>query len=376
MTKLSLRSKTKEPLDTNSYLKTSDEIADELNEDIEHLVQQENTKKTKSFKFWSNWPKKKKITALIGLVIGLILVFFLILFFAVRPAKTSSYLKSSWHGVVVDSSDLDRAVRSEVNLEGTRDVATSLDKFSQKLNSFSYESKGKSSLLYQSNKLNSYSDISKEMGSYFSDSATILVKSDTDIASVSDSELEDLKNRGTDLKNKVDDFRKDNSLQEELNPDLFAMDQYIQDVKLTSEEIAKEKEEEEKKKVEEAAAKVAKEKQDKASVQTLGDTFLKAFVSGSEDGVRSTLTKGFQEEFDYESLKAERRTSFYPRSYRIVSVDKDGSNYKLTSSVTYVSIYQDSEGNNVENITPITLIYRVVFVESTQSWKIDGQTDS
>ena len=376
MARLNLRSNKEEPEELKSYLKTSEEISDEMNEDIERVVQEDNTvKSSKSFKFWANWPKKKKIIALASTILSLILLIFLATFFIVRPAKTSSYLKSSWHSVIVESSDLDRAVRSEVNLEGTRDVATSLDKYNQKLEAVKYESNGKSSLMYKSGTVHEYGDIAKEMGDYFSDSATILVKTSSDISAVNDTELTDLKDRGTDLKIKVDNFRKDNGLQEELNPDLFAMDQYIQDVKLTSEKIAKEKQDEENKKKAEEQAAIDKEKKDKASVQTVGDTYLKAFVSGSVDGVKSTLTKGYQGEYDYDSLKAERRTTFYPKSYRIVSVDKDGSNYKLTSSVAYVSVYQDSDGNNVETTQPITLIYRVVFIESTQSWKIDGQVD-
>ncbi|MDQ5913713.1 MAG: hypothetical protein QG623_332 [Patescibacteria group bacterium] len=379
MAKLSLPSKKEQPKDLNSYLKTSEEISDEMNEDIERVVQEDfpsiSSKGSKSIKFWSNWPKKKKVLALASTILSSIILLFLILFFVIRPAKTSSFIKASWHEVIAESADLDRSVRSEVNLEGTRDVAASLDKYNQKLASISYAAKGKSSLMYKSGTTNLYGDITSKMGEYFSDSATILVKSDTDISSISDSELQDLKDRGEYLKNKVDDFRKSNALQEELNPDIFALDQYIQDVKLTSEEIAQEREEEEQKKEAEKQAAIAKDNKDKASVQTVGETYLTAFVNGSEDGVRSTLTKGYQGEYDYESLKAERRTNFYPKSHRIVSVEKDSANYKLTASVTYTSIYQDSEGNNIETVQPITLIYRVIFVESTQSWKIDGQID-
>jgi hypothetical protein len=149
------------------------------------------------------------------------------------------------------------------------------------------------------------------------------------------------------------------------------VDQYILEVKQASEAIAKEKAAEDQKKKDQ----LAKEAKDKADAQSVGDSYLKAFVNGNEDGVRATLSKGYQTEYDFDALKAEKRTTYYPKSYRIVSVDKEGDNYKLTSSISFVYIYQDANGNNVENTQPTTFIYRVVFADSTKSWKIDGQVD-
>lgn len=373
MSKLKLkRAKQQEPAELKSYLQTSEEISDEMNEDIEHLVQEEPVNKSKKgFKFWKNWSRGKKIGLLSGSIVFLLLIISLLTFFVVRPAKTSSYIKESWHNLVSDSSSLDRTVRSEVNLEGTRSLADNLYEYNQKLSPVSYEAKNKNSLLFNTNSTSEYSLIIESLVEYFSNSAVILAKTNTDIADISDEELESLKSEGEQLKQKVDDFRKKYGLQEELNPNIFTLDQYILGVKQESENIAKEKAAEEQKEKDQTA----KEAKDKADAQSVGESYLKAFVNGNEDGVRATLSKGYQGEYDYDSLKAERRTSYYPKSYRIVSVDKDGNNYKLTSSVTFVYVYQDSNGQNVESMQPTTLIYRVVFSDSTQSWKIDGQID-
>lgn len=374
MSKLKLkRSKQEpEPEEVNNYLQTNDEISDEMNEDIEHLVQDEPVaRSSKKTKFWTNWSKGKKVGVIIGALLSLVIISFSVVYFIVRPSKTSSYIKVSWHGLVADSSDLDRTVRSDVNLEGTRSLADSLYSYNQKLSPISYQAKNKNSLFYKTSSTTEYGQLTDSMAKYFSDSAVSLAKANTDVATISDEELADLKTEGANLKQEVDDFRKKNGLQEDLNPNLFTMDQYILQVKQASEAIAKEKAAEEQKKKDQ----VAKEAKDKADAQSVGDSYLKAFINGNEAGVRATLSKGYQGEYDFDSLKPEKRTSYYPKSYRIVSVDKDGDNYKLTSSVSFVYIYQDANGNNVENTQPTTLIYRVIFVDSTQSWKIDGQID-
>jgi hypothetical protein len=84
------------------------------------------------------------------------------------------------------------------------------------------------------------------------------------------------------------------------------------------------------------------------------------------------LSKGFTGEYDFKALKTEARASFYPKSYRMISVEKDGDNYKLSTSVNYAYVYQDSEGQNQENASVSTEIYRVVYNKDLGAWKIDG----
>lgn len=322
----------------------------------------------KKLHFWSDWSKNKKIALLVSVLTTPILIALLMIIF-IRPSKTSSYITNSWHDLVASSASIDRAVKSEVNLEGTRDLTKELYNYNEKLNSVSFDAKSKSSLTYKTSVTKGYASLTSDMGSYFSDSATILAKTDTDITSISDQDLSSLKTKGEDIKTKVDSFRTQNKLEEEINPNLFSLDVYISDVKSKKEDIDKEKKAE-------AAAIAAKESSDKANVEAVGDSYFKAFINGSETGVRATLTKGYQGEYDFGSLTPARRTSFYPKSHRIVTVVKDGENYKLTGSVTYISVYQDSGGNNVESKQPVTEIYRVVYVSETGSWKIDGRIES
>lgn len=327
-------------------------------------------------KFWKSWNNKKKAIFVGSSFLSLALLAFLSVFFLVRPSKTSTFINNSWHDLVLNSSDLDRAISSEVNLAGTRNLADGLYSYNQRLGSLSFDAKGKSSLWYNGASTKEYSSLADSMSQYFSSAATTLAKSNENIADIKDQELDSLKTQGQQTKQLIDGFRTKRKLQEDFNPNLFALDNYIREVKLAYEKIEKEKQEEEAKKAKEAADKAAKDAKDKASVQSVSETYFKAFINGNEDGVRSTLSKGYQTEYDYASLKAERRTDFYPKSYRIVAVDKAGDNYKVTSSVTYVSRYTDSSGNPQEVVNPITTIYRVVFSTETQSWKIDGQLDS
>jgi hypothetical protein len=326
-------------------------------------------------RFWKSWPTKKKLIFCLGILSGILLLFLLITFFIIKPSKTSSYLNSSWHDLVLNSSDIDRAVSSEVNLAGTRNLADGLYTYNQHLGSASFEAKGKSSFWYGSGATKDYSSTVDQMRDYFSDAATTLAKSNDNITEITEQELTDLGKEGQAAKQKVDQFRTKHKLQEDLNPNLFSLDNYIREVKAAYEKIEKEKKEEEDKKTQEAAEKAAKEAKDKASVQSVSSSYFSAFVNGNEAGVKSTLSKGFQTEYDYDSLKAESRTSYFPKSYRIIAVDKDGDNYKVTASVTYVSRYTDSSGNQQETVYPVTMVYRVVYAMDTSSWKIDGQLD-
>ncbi len=189
--------------------------------------------------FWSDWSKKKKIYVFGGGAFGILLALTLSLFFVIRPSKTSSYVKASWYSVVSSSSSIDRAVKSDVNLEGTRDLTKELYTYNEKLGATSFDSKSKSPIIYNSSVTSQYGDLTKSMGEYFSDSAIILAKTDSDISSISDVELDELKTKGTDLKKEVDNFRAKQNLEEELNPNLFALDVYILDVKSKKEEIEK-----------------------------------------------------------------------------------------------------------------------------------------
>ncbi|USN97415.1 MAG: hypothetical protein H6799_03560 [Candidatus Nomurabacteria bacterium] len=356
---------------------------DEVVEDQTNLPNSKNNSgSSKSSKikdklhFWSDWSKKKKLYVFGGGGVGVLITVILLLFFVVQPAKANSYIKNSWHDLVSSSSIINREVESEVNLEGTRDLTKELYSFNEKLNSTSFNADSKSSLVYKSSITNEYSDLTKEMAIYFSDSATVLAKTDSDISSISEDDLSKLNSQGEDLKSKVYQFRLQRNLQEEISPNLFDLDTYIEQVKSKKEEIEKEKKEEEQKKKDEEVAAKAKEAADKASVESVGNSYYKAYINGNEAGVKATLSKGYQGEYDYASLTPSRRTNFYPKSYRIVTVEKDGDNYKLTSSVTYISVYPDSNGNNVESIQPVTEIYRVVYSTDTGSWKIDGRAES
>lgn len=361
-----------------NYLKTADELSEELNQEIEHIVEDENSSspsRLKKLHFWSDWPKKKKVIALVSAILGLILILSLIFFFVVRPKRSSSYIKSSWHDLASSTSSIDRALKAEVNLEGTRELSNELYSYNEKLNAKSYEAKSKSTLTY-TNSVQSFGELANSMAEYISKSATVLNKTDSDIEAIAESELEDLRNEGQSVKDKVDQFRQTNKIDEEINPDVFALDSYISNVKLKKEEIEQEKKDEEAKKKREASEAKAKDAKDAASVKAVAESYFTAFVNGNEQGVRATLSKGYQGEYDFGALSSERRTSWYPKSYRIVDVVKDGDKYKVTGSVTYISVYQDSEGNNVENTQPSTEIYRVVYSTETESWKIDGRTES
>ncbi len=358
------------------YVIEEKSLGEDITENADEASQKRSTRAIQKLHFWSDWSREKKIYIFGGGLLGSLVVITLGMLFVVQPSKANSYINNSWHDLVSSSADIDRAVKSEVNLEGTRDLTKELYAYNQKLSSTSFEAKNKSSLTYKSSTTDEYSNLTSQMAEYFSDSATTLAKTDSDITSITADELSSLKTKGTELKSEIDGFRAKRGLQEEINPDLFSLDVYISEVKSKKEDIDKEKKAEEQKKKDDEAAAKAKDASDKASVESVASSYYKAYINGSESGVRATLSKGYQDEYDFASLTPARRTSFYPKSYRVVTVAKDGDNYKLTSSVSYVSIYQDSGGNNVESTQPVTEIYRVVYSADTGSWKIDGRVES
>jgi hypothetical protein len=356
-----------------SYLQTSEELYEDVNEDIEHIVSDaEQQAPQKKQKFWQQWSKGQKIGILSTILLVSILATLSLILFVIRPAKTDSYLKGSWHDVVSKSSDIQRASKAEVDLSGTRDFANTLYSYNKLLGSKSYEAKSKSSIAYSGSKMGGYSSLLDDLSSYFSDSATLLSKSNSEDSNIEESSIGELAEKGDKLQKRVDIFQGIYSTSDKISSEVLDLDMYIKKVVLKKEQIYQEKTSEESAKKAAEAKDRAKQAQDKADVESLADSYYKAFINASEEGVRATLSKGFTSEYDFKALKPEARASFYPKSYRIISVEKDGDNYKLSTSVNYAYVYQDSEGQNQENASVSTEIYRAVYNKDLGAWKIDG----
>ncbi len=356
-----------------SYLQTSEELYEDVNEDIEHLVSDaEQQAPQKKQKFWQQWSKGQKIGILSTILLVSILATLSLILFVIRPAKTDSYLKGSWHDVVSKSSDIQRASKAEVDLSGTRDFANTLYSYNKLLGSKSYEAKSKSSIAYSGSKMGGYSSLLDDLSSYFSDSATLLSKSNSEDSNIEESSIGELAEKGDKLQKRVDIFQGIYSTSDKISSEVLDLDMYIKKVVVKKEQIYQEKTSEESAKKAAEAKDRAKQAQDKADVESLADSYYKAFINASEEGVRATLSKGFTSEYDFKALKPEARASFYPKSYRIISVEKDGDNYKLSTSVNYAYVYQDSEGQNQENASVSTEIYRAVYNKDLGAWKIDG----
>lgn len=363
--------------DIKNYLQSSEELYEEANEDIEHVVAEgsgsgSSTGKKKSG-FWKSWSRNKKIGFVSGTVFLLLALSLALLFLVIRPSKTKNYIGNSWHGVVNNSSDIDRSVKSEVNLDGTRNLADSLYTYNKALGSVSYDSKSKSSIFYESSKLDSYAELIDNMSAYFSESANLLSKSDSsETVEVSDSDISSLNEKGDKLKKEVEDFEDGNKLSERLSPEIFNVDEYLNQIKLKKEEIAKEKqaEEEAQKQAEEESA--AQKAQAKEDIDNLVNNYYTAFINANQEGVKATLTEGFSSEYDFSGFSPEARAAFKPKSYRIISIEEDGENYKVNSSVVYVYIYQDSDSSSKEQSSSSAESWRVVRDQSAGAWKIDG----
>ena len=356
-----------------SYLQTSEELYEDVNEDIEHIVSDaEQQAPQKKQKFWQQWSKGQKIGILSTILLVSILATLSLILFVIRPAKTDSYLKGSWHDVVSKSSDIQRASKAEVDLSGTRDFANTLYSYNKLLGSKSYEAKSKSSIAYSGSKMGGYSSLLDDLSSYFSDSATLLSKSNSEDSNIEESSIGELAEKGDKLQKRVDIFQGIYSTSDKISSEVLDLDMYIKKVVVKKEQIYQEKTSEESAKKAAEAKDRAKQAQDKADVESLADSYYKAFINASEEGVRATLSKGFTSEYDFKALKPEARASFYPKSYRMISVEKDGDNYKLSTSVNYAYVYQDSEGQNQENASVSTEIYRVVYNKDLGAWKIDG----
>jgi hypothetical protein len=363
----------KDSAEIKSYLQTSEELYEDVNEDIEHLVSDaEQQAPQKKQKFWQQWSKGQKIGILSTILLVSILATLSLILFVIRPAKTDSYLKGSWHDVVSKSSDIQRASKAEVDLSGTRDFANTIYSYNKLLGSKSYEAKSKSSIAYNSSKMGDYSSLLDDLSSYFSDSATLLSKSNSEDSNIEESSIGELAEKGDKLQKRVDIFQGIYSTSDKISSEVLDLDMYIKKVVLKKEQIYQEKTSEESAKKAAEAKDRAKQAQDKADVESLADSYYKAFINASEEGVRATLSKGFTSEYDFKALKPEARASFYPKSYRIISVEKDGDNYKLSTSVNYAYVYQDSEGQNQENASVSTEIYRAVYNKDLGAWKIDG----
>ena len=221
-----------------SYLQTSEELYEDLNEDIEHLVSEADQQAPqKKQKFWQKWSKGQKIGILSTILLVSILATLSLILFVIRPAKTDSYLKGSWHDVVSKSSDILRASKAEVDLSGTRDFANTLYSYNKLLGSKSYEAKSKSSIAYNSSKMDDYSKLLDDLSSYFSGSATLLSKSNSEDPNIEDSSIEELGDKGDELQKKVDEFQDKYSLSYKISSEVLDLDMYIKKVVVKKEQI-------------------------------------------------------------------------------------------------------------------------------------------
>lgn len=87
--------------------------------------------------------------------------------------------------------------------------------------------------------------------------------------------------------------------------------------------------------------------------------------------MKSNMTSGFQNEFKFSEIESGWDNS-HPKTYRILDSQKSGESYIVSANLTYLSTYQNQNGDNVEQENTVTEKYRVI-KDSTGAYLVDGQ---
>lgn len=373
------------PRSLKAYLKTSNELNEERNEDVEHLINEvdEQSPKSKKNFFWNDWSTRKKWLVAAGSALGTLLALFLVLNFWIKPNKTNGFIMESWHEASLQSKDLERKIDSNVDLENTRILVDAVYDYNKVLAAEIFNSESVGGFFYDDAKVEEYRELLKGMEDYFNKSATLLSKvgggdnevlpTSESLEDISDEDVIELDELGKKVFVKVEELRTSRDLGDSINEKLFDLDMFIANLRLKRLEINQQRLDEQARKEDEQKAAAQKILQDEAEVDTVINIYGKAFINGNESGVRAVMTEGYQNEFDFDILKAENRSTNYPDSFRVLSSEKDGSNYKVIISMVYVSAYNDENGVRQEDKYPNTESYRLVYSESSGTWKIDGR---
>ena len=320
---------------------------------------------------------KKKLYISLGAAVAGLIILALVLILWIRPNQTAKYNRGVWYKANSASTESARYLESEISLETAQNTASSLQSYARRLDELSYESRTAGSFTIDGAKTG---ELAKFLDSFanYSDSAAALLGSITSPTSTLDqTTLDQLSSDGKTLQNEAASLVEKYKLEPSLNTKLFELSTYIDSVKLKDSELKAQAAAEELNKKQDEEAQAAKKEADKQKAVSAAESYLKAFVSGNEQAVRSAITTGYASEYNFANLSPESRLSYYPKTYRVLAAtapeDPNSNKYEVSASVTYIGKYTDANGQISEAPNAVTQKFRVVYVESTMSWKVDGE---
>lgn len=258
-------------------------------------------------------------------IIGLGLAIFAFIYLSAQ-SRNKQAVSSGWTEIVKESK----------TLSGLGEVVVDKDSFDkykaqlQKLNNTVADKKiNEKKLNFRAQDVQRYDKFLEDFGKYTSDSVGYADK----IADYTDADAEKLKALSVKAKDSAADVRNNTKYLSESMPDgAFKIQEVltIGSKAILSKELAI-------KAAEQAqAAQTAKDKADKAAVETATGNYYNAFIAGNAAQMRLYMTAAYQAEYDFNQLSASAREFVYPASFRTLLTTKvDANNYKVQANVLY-----------------------------------------
>jgi hypothetical protein len=310
--------------------------------------------------------KKKKILKICGLVAAVLLV---AAFIQQWVFSTNKVVDQSWQVLRANTLTLSPyTTQEEIDADLSNLIKASVS-VQQNLSNLIYQLNGYS-FPKNTSKIDDISSTIQELNQYLKRYTNVLnsVQLGTNLT---ESEIEEMKKNESQVEQSLTTLSANLGVK---NIDLkdIRLSSAILGVKSLNDDLAQ-KTEEEKKAAEEKAIKDAEALQaEETQVKDVLSSFIQSLINASESGVRSTASQGYINEFDFNSLRSPAIDTNRVKSFRIIELKKDGSNYIVRINITYKSTYTDAVGQQQVNDYTYETQYRLIYSDSAKNWKVDG----
>jgi hypothetical protein len=305
--------------------------------------------------------KHKKLIISLSVVSAIVLIATVVIVFKNKSSNKKSV--EIWHQVVLASNNVGGFASNSVSESNTEDLLSAAVDMNSKLDDAKFNTDKLSYILVGSDRKTEMDASLTKIKDYNSELKTAIDKINAQSDDFDESSMETLKSLNEDMKKSVEEMLTQVKFSENLNNNYYESFTYADSL---NEKVNDAKSEEDQKKQAEDDEAAAVE-----SSKDIVDSFLGDYTRKDFAGMKSNMTSGFQNEFKFSEIESGWDSS-HPKSYRVLNSEKSGNNYVVSANVTYLSSYQDQDGNATEQENTVTEKYRVVKSDSG-AYLVDGQ---
>jgi hypothetical protein len=305
--------------------------------------------------------KHKKIIVSVSIVLFLALASTALITF--KNINSNRKSVEIWHQVVLASNKVGGFASNNVSDSNTNDLLSATVDMNSKLDDAKFNTDKLGYILVGSNRKNDMTQAIDKVKLYNNQLKTTVDSLNSRTSESADYSSESLESLNKEMKASISKMLDQLKFKENLSDNYYKSFSYPDNLnqKLNDAKTEAQKEQQA------ADAQTAAIKNSKNAVEGfLGDYIRKDFA-----GMKSNMTNGFQSEFKFSEIESGWANS-HPKSYRILEAQKSGESYIISANLTYLSVYPDIDGVNVERENTTTEKYRVT-KDSSGAYLVDGQ---